>query len=80
MRPYHLNHILIMFIKLMIKIKINGKEFFAEEGETVRLVALRNGIDIPGLCDHPDFKPKANCRLCYVEIKGQRNQHDRVLP
>lgn len=56
----------------MIKIKINGKEFFAEEGETVRLVALRNGIDIPGLCDHPDFKPKANCRLCYVEIKGQK--------
>ena len=55
-----------------IKIKIDNQEFAAKPGETVRSVALRNGIEIPGLCDHPDFKPKANCRLCYVEIKGQK--------
>lgn len=55
-----------------IKIKIDNQEFIAKAGETVRSVALRNGIDIPGLCDHPDFKPKANCRLCYVEVKGQK--------
>lgn len=63
-----------MFLKIMleIKIKINDKELVAKSGETVRAVALRNGIDIPGLCDHQDFKPKANCRLCYVEIKGQK--------
>ena len=33
-------------------------------------VAGENGIKIPGLCGHPDFKPKGNCRICVVEIKG----------
>jgi NADH-quinone oxidoreductase subunit G/NADP-reducing hydrogenase subunit HndD len=35
-------------------------------------VARANNFFIPGLCEHPDFAPKANCRLCLVEIKGQR--------
>ena len=55
-----------------IKIKINNQKLVTNSGESVRAVALRNGIDVPGLCDHPDFKAKGNCRLCYVEIKGQK--------
>ena len=33
--------------------------------------ARENGIFIPGLCYHPDFPVKGNCRICIVEIKGE---------
>jgi NADP-reducing hydrogenase subunit HndD len=55
-----------------IKIKINNQEFVASPEESIMAVAMRNGIKIPGLCGHPDFKVKANCRLCIVEIKGRK--------
>jgi NADH-quinone oxidoreductase subunit G/NADP-reducing hydrogenase subunit HndD len=34
--------------------------------------AHANGIDIPGLCYHPDFEAKGNCRICMVEIKNKK--------
>lgn len=55
-----------------IKIKINNREIICDEGHSIRAVANVNGFSIPGLCDHPDFKVKANCRLCVVEIKGRK--------
>ena len=55
-----------------IKIKIDGKEVIAKEGEMVLEAARRNGIEIPALCYHPDLKIKANCRMCLIEIKGQK--------
>lgn len=55
-----------------IKIKIDNKEIIAKEGEMILEVARRNGIEIPALCYHPDLKIKANCRMCLVEIKGQK--------
>lgn len=54
------------------KIKINGKACPALAGQSVLKVALDNGIEIPALCYHCDFPPKANCRICVVEIKGQK--------
>jgi NADH-quinone oxidoreductase subunit G/NADP-reducing hydrogenase subunit HndD len=56
-----------------VKIKLNGKEIFCEEGSTIMQVAKANGIDIPSLCDHGDFPAKANCRICIVEIAGRKN-------
>ncbi|MFH1427244.1 MAG: [FeFe] hydrogenase, group A [Patescibacteria group bacterium] len=53
-----------------INIKINGKAISCEPGQTIFKVAKENGIFIPGLCGHPDFPPKANCRVCVVEIAG----------
>jgi NADP-reducing hydrogenase subunit HndD len=58
--------------KKKIKIKINGKAFSCLPGQTIMAVAKENGIFIPGLCGHPDFPVKANCRVCVVEIKGRR--------
>ncbi|MEA2097477.1 MAG: [Fe-Fe] hydrogenase large subunit C-terminal domain-containing protein [Patescibacteria group bacterium] len=52
------------------KIKINNKEIICASSKTIMEVAKENGIEIPGLCNHPDFSPKANCRICVVEIKG----------
>lgn len=54
-----------------VKIKINNKEIKCNEGDNLLEVARKNGIFIPSLCYHNDFKPKANCRVCVVEIKGK---------
>jgi iron-only hydrogenase group A len=59
-----------------LKIKINGKNYTAESGQTVLEVAQKNGIDIPHLCFHPDFPVKGNCRVCSVEVKGYK----RLVP
>jgi iron-only hydrogenase group A len=55
-----------------IKITVDEKEIETFEGKTVLQAARENGIKIPALCYHPDLKIKANCRLCLVEIKGER--------
>ncbi len=55
-----------------IKIKINGLNIICDEGDTIMKAARANGIDIPGLCGHADFSPKANCRICVVEISGRK--------
>lgn len=55
-----------------IKIKINGKEFLAESGETILQIARKNSINIPTLCEHPDLQPKASCRLCLIAIDGRK--------
>jgi len=54
----------------MIKIKIDGQEYQATEGESVLQVAIREGLDIPHLCYHEDLPIEANCRLCLVKVKG----------
>ena len=54
-------------------IKIDGKQIEAFEGETILQASLRAGIDIPHLCQHPDLSVRANCRMCVVNIKGQKS-------
>jgi len=56
-----------------IRIKINGKNISCEHGKTIFKIARENKIDIPGLCGHPDFCAKGNCRVCVVEVKGRKN-------
>lgn len=53
-------------------IKINGKTCSAEAGETVFEVAAREGIPIPTLCHDTRLEPAGACRVCLVEVKGQR--------
>lgn len=55
-----------------IKITINDKKLECQEGQSVMEAAKENGIDIPSLCNHPDLPPKVNCRVCVVEIEGQK--------
>jgi iron-only hydrogenase group A len=56
-----------------IFVKINGKNYSAEPGESVLDVATRNGIEIPFLCFHPDVEIKHHCGMCVVEIRGEDN-------
>jgi formate dehydrogenase alpha subunit len=55
-----------------IKIYIDGKEIITEKGKTILEVAKENGIIIPNLCNYPYLMPNGACRLCIVEVKGER--------
>ncbi len=51
---------------------LNGVRCRASAGETVLQVAERNEIRIPTLCHDPRLEPAGACRVCLVEVKGQR--------
>ncbi len=55
-----------------IKIEINGKTIITKKGKTIFEVAFENGIDIPHLCYHKELLPYGACRLCIVEIVGEK--------
>ncbi|MGC8838418.1 MAG: 2Fe-2S iron-sulfur cluster-binding protein, partial [Anaerolineae bacterium] len=55
-----------------VNITINGQKILAKPGQTVLEAALDAGVDIPRLCHHPAVKPYGACRVCLVEITGQR--------
>lgn len=56
----------------MVHITINGKVLEVEEGTNVLDAALENGIYIPHLCHHKDLSPLGSCRMCIVEVEGQK--------
>lgn len=56
----------------MVKLTINGQEISAPAGSSILDAARLAGIRIPTLCYHPAIKPIGACRMCLVEIKGQR--------
>ncbi len=53
-------------------ISINGQECVAYQGETVVDVARRAEIDIPTLCHDTRLEPVGACRVCLVEVEGER--------
>jgi formate dehydrogenase alpha subunit len=54
------------------KLNIDGREVTARQGQTILQAALAHGIRIPNLCYDPRLTPTGACRLCIVEIDGQR--------
>jgi iron-only hydrogenase group A len=56
-----------------MRIHINGKECWANGGETILKVAEREGVKIPTLCYLKGFTATGSCRICVVEVEGQRN-------
>jgi formate dehydrogenase alpha subunit len=55
-----------------INFTIDGKNIQGEEGSTLLQVANLEGIHIPILCDHPALPSEGACRICLVEVEGQR--------
>ncbi len=51
---------------------IDNVEVFCEEGQTILQAAKTVGIEIPALCYHPELSVIGSCRICVVEIKGER--------
>lgn len=56
-----------------MRININGKECWANAGETILTVAAREGIKIPTLCYLKGYSPTGSCRVCVVDVEGQNN-------
>lgn len=52
---------------------LDGQSVTFTLGETIYDVAARHGAFIPTLCYDPRLKPFGACRLCVVEVRGQRN-------
>ena len=58
----------------LITFSLDGKDVTAGPGETIWQVAQREGTRIPHLCyaDEPGYRPDGNCRVCMVEVEGER--------
>jgi NADH-quinone oxidoreductase subunit G len=55
-----------------IKVKIDGIECVAQEGEYILNIARANNIFIPAICYLTRCSPTLACRLCLVEADGKR--------
>ncbi|MEN7973431.1 MAG: NADH-dependent [FeFe] hydrogenase, group A6 [Verrucomicrobiota bacterium] len=56
-----------------VTITIDGKEVTVPAGTTILEAARKIGIRIPTLCYHEDLCVAGVCRICVVEIEGQKH-------
>ncbi len=56
----------------MTQLTINNIKVNAEDGMTILDAAKSVGINIPTLCHLKDLTPTGSCRMCVVEVEGQR--------
>ncbi len=58
----------------MISFKLNGKAITASSDDTLFDISKREGLNLPHLCSgyHSYNRNDGNCRLCVVEVKGER--------
>lgn len=58
----------------MISFRLNDKTVQADEHDTLFDIAKREGMTLPHLCSgyHQYNKADGNCRLCVVEVEGER--------
>ena len=57
---------------MMVNLKINNIDVQVKENTTILEAARKYHIDIPTLCNYPDLSIKSECRVCVVEIDGQK--------
>ncbi|MBA7614143.1 NADPH-Fe(3+) oxidoreductase subunit alpha [subsurface metagenome] len=55
-----------------ITLTIDDKEVKGKEGDTVLEICQANGIDVPTLCHLEGLSDVGACRMCVVEIEGER--------
>ena len=56
----------------MITIEVNGRPVEAENGESLLTALNRAGIKVPTLCHLDGLPATGACRMCVVEVEGQR--------
>jgi len=59
-------------IGAQITVNIDGQDIKVPMGTTILEAARKFGIHIPTLCHHDDLCVAGVCRVCVVEIEGQR--------
>ncbi len=55
-----------------INLKVNGVDVTVPEGTRILDAAIKAGFKIPTLCYMKDLCNESSCRVCVVEIKGNR--------
>jgi NADH-quinone oxidoreductase subunit G/[NiFe] hydrogenase diaphorase moiety small subunit len=55
-----------------ISVEIDGKDLKVPIGTTILNAAKELGVRIPTLCHHEDLCVAGVCRMCVVEVEGQR--------
>ncbi len=55
-----------------INLMIDGREVSVPRGVTLLEAARQMGVDIPTICYHEATTSNALCRICVVEVEGQR--------
>jgi len=53
-------------------LEMNGRTVEAQNGDTLLSAARRAGVRIPTLCHYEGLPPSGACRMCVVEVEGQR--------
>jgi NADH-quinone oxidoreductase subunit G/[NiFe] hydrogenase diaphorase moiety small subunit len=56
-----------------VTVTLDGTAIEVPKGTTILDAARQSGVRIPTLCHHPDLPDPAVCRVCVVEVSGQRN-------
>lgn len=56
----------------MITIEVNKRSIPAEKGEMLLTALQRAGISVPTLCHLDGLNASGACRMCVVEVEGQR--------
>ncbi|MDP2690019.1 MAG: molybdopterin-dependent oxidoreductase [Deltaproteobacteria bacterium] len=56
----------------MVTVKINGKEITVEDNTLILDAARDAGYEIPTFCYQADLVGIGSCRMCLVEIEGQK--------
>ena len=56
----------------MVNLTINGEKICVPEGTTIKEAAEQAGIRIPTLCYFKDLNDIGACRVCCVEVEGER--------
>ena len=57
----------------MITIEVNGRPVEAQQNEMLLTALRRAGLKIPTLCHIDGLPPSGACRMCVVEVEGQRS-------
>lgn len=55
-----------------VRITIDTKEYQVPKNMTILQAAKSQNVYIPTLCNLKYLKPRANCRMCVVEVEGMR--------
>ncbi len=55
-----------------MNIEVNNRTIEARNGETILDALTRAGIHVPTLCHMKGLLPSGACRMCVVEVEGQR--------
>ncbi|MDD3468711.1 MAG: NADH-dependent [FeFe] hydrogenase, group A6 [Thermoguttaceae bacterium] len=58
---------------MKVTIEVNGRPIEAESGEMLLSALRRAGVKVPTLCNMANLTPTGSCRICVVEVEGQRS-------